>query len=161
VGDEAPASDSESLPLKLAGCIDRACNRYEAEWKLGRRPRIEAYLTDATERERPGLFRELLLLEIEFRESVGERPAPEEYRARFSGHDTLIRSVFEVSCRARDATARPWARGPAGPGVGNDPAIAPDRSRPGLPHESDQPALGSCSAGVCRSSAARERHGPR
>jgi serine/threonine-protein kinase len=107
------------LPLTLAGCIDRACNRYEAEWKLGRRPRIEAYLADATERERPGLFRELLLLEIEFRESVGERPAPEEYRARFSGHDTLIRSVFEVSCPARDATARPWARGgaTAEPGV--------------------------------------------
>jgi tRNA A-37 threonylcarbamoyl transferase component Bud32 len=92
----------------VADWIDRACDGYEAEWKSGRHPRIEVYLADAPEHERPALFRELLLLEIEFRDAGGERPTVEEYRARFPQHETLIGSVFGLTDHARDAPARPW-----------------------------------------------------
>src|SRR5262245_9455174 len=84
VKDEA--STPASLPLTLAGWIDRACDRYEAEWKAGRRPRIEAYLADVPELERPALLRELLLLEIDFRKAAGEQPTAAEYQARLPPH---------------------------------------------------------------------------
>jgi serine/threonine-protein kinase len=73
---------------------------------MGRRPQIEAYLADAAERERPALFRELLLLEIEFRATSGERPTVVEYLARFPGNDTVIESAFEESANAHDASVR-------------------------------------------------------
>ena len=73
--DEARRRASPLLPLTLAGRVDRACDGYEAEWKAGRRPRIEAYpgRGDRSPR-RSALLRELLLLEIEFRRAIGERP---------------------------------------------------------------------------------------
>src|SRR5262249_20329602 len=83
VTDDVLASTPRSLPLTLAGQIDRACDRFEDDWKAGRRPRIEAYLADAAEPDRPVLLRELLLLELEFRRVHGERPSPGEYQDRF------------------------------------------------------------------------------
>src|SRR5262249_45662734 len=99
------ASAGDSLPLTVAGCIDRACDHYEAEWKTGRRPQIEAYLAEAAEHDSPALLRELLLLELEFRTANGEQPTLDEYRARFPGHDTVIDSVFQGSERDSGATA--------------------------------------------------------
>jgi hypothetical protein len=93
VSDEAAGQGSESLPLRVAGSIDRACDRYEAEWKRGLHRRIEAYLADAPEHDRSALFRELLLLGIELRGAGGERPIVEEYRARFSEFYTAIGSA--------------------------------------------------------------------
>src|SRR5262245_11009634 len=96
VKDEAPA---ESLPLTRAGIVDRACDRYEAEWRAGRRPRIELFLADTPVHERPALFRELLLLELEFRKASGEQPVAAEYHARFPSYGSLVGSVFEPTDR--------------------------------------------------------------
>ena len=35
MNDQALAPASGSLPLTLAGRIDRACDQYEADWKAG------------------------------------------------------------------------------------------------------------------------------
>jgi hypothetical protein len=128
VRDKAPAAECESLPLALAGCIDRACDRYETEWKAGERPRIEAYLAEARENERPALLRELLLLEIEFRRAGGERPTREEYVARFQGHDSVIGSVFEETFRAHAQLGSP-VDGPVeadGDALSNVAALGPE-----------------------------------
>jgi hypothetical protein len=54
-----PESDS----VAGARCVDQACDRFEAAWKAAafteQRPRIETYLRDAPEPERPTLLREL------------------------------------------------------------------------------------------------------
>jgi serine/threonine-protein kinase len=97
VRDEPLISTPRSLPLTLAGRIDRACDRFEADWRAGRRPELEAYLAGAPEPDRPVLLRELLLLELEFRRNQGERPAPGEYRARFPRQERLIASAFEAA----------------------------------------------------------------
>jgi serine/threonine-protein kinase len=107
--DEAPASASGSLPLTLAGRIDRACDRYEADWKAGRRPRIEAYLAEASELDHPELLRELLVLEVEFRRRDGERPTADEYRARFPRDERLIISAFEAAAGLSDPADHPKA----------------------------------------------------
>jgi serine/threonine-protein kinase len=112
VTDEAFASTPRSLSVTLAGRVDRACDRFEADWNAGQRPRIEAYLADAPETDRPLLLRELLLLELEFRQGDGERPIPGEYRARFPRDERLLNSAFEAAGLTEPA-ARPEGKGPA------------------------------------------------
>jgi WD40 repeat protein/tRNA A-37 threonylcarbamoyl transferase component Bud32 len=63
--------------------LDAVCDRYEAAWTAGRRPRLEDYLDGATEPLRPALLQELLLLEVHYRRKAGEDPQPAEYRDRF------------------------------------------------------------------------------
>jgi serine/threonine-protein kinase len=107
-GELSPGS--ESLPLTLAGRVDAACDRFEADWKAGRRPRIEAYLAAAAESERPALLRELLMLELEFRARSGEHPTREGYRARFPEHEALIDATY-TAARASDQATRPLVTG--------------------------------------------------
>jgi eukaryotic-like serine/threonine-protein kinase len=76
-----PAGNGDS-PLTQFGQILAVCDRYEAEWKAGRRPRIEDYLDEVPEPGRPALWHELLVLELVYRRLRGERPGPEEYRTR-------------------------------------------------------------------------------
>jgi serine/threonine-protein kinase len=91
--------------------IVRACNRYEDAWRSGRRPRVEDYLGEVTEPERPVLLRELLVLELELRRGRGERPTAEEYRARFPGHGDLIAAALRQDPQStRDTRPRPRAQ---------------------------------------------------
>ncbi|MBV8611764.1 MAG: serine/threonine protein kinase, partial [Singulisphaera sp.] len=88
------SADADSLPLTGADRVDRICDRFEAAWQAGGRPRIEAFLSAVPEPDRPALLRELLDLELDLRDVGGERPSVQEYRARFPGHTELIRSAF-------------------------------------------------------------------
>ena len=79
---------------RLEHVVER-CDRCEAAWREGRRPRIEDYLAEAPEPERAALLlRELLALELELRSNGGERPEPQEYRERFPGHVELIDRIL-------------------------------------------------------------------
>ena len=73
--------------------MDEACDRFEEDWKAGLRPRIEEYLEVTPEPERSLLLRELLVLKIAYRRRQGERPTPEEYRARFPEHVNQIDQI--------------------------------------------------------------------
>ena len=70
--------------------IDRACHRFEADWRAGRRPAIEDCLARTAGPDRAALLRELLAVELEYRASAGERPDPAEYRARFPVDTGLV-----------------------------------------------------------------------
>jgi eukaryotic-like serine/threonine-protein kinase len=74
--------------------IDAACDRFEADWRSGRAPRIEDFLVDAEEADRPALLGELMALERELRESRGDRLRAEEYLARFPAHSAAIQIAF-------------------------------------------------------------------
>jgi anti-anti-sigma factor len=95
--------NGESGPVSLEKRVDEACDRFEAAWRAGQRPRIEDYLAEAPGPARGLLMRELLALEIELRSGEPEGPAPEEYRRRFPGHDELIEAVFAQVSRDRSA----------------------------------------------------------
>ena len=92
MSEEEPSGETE--PVTLAGLVDRACDRFEADWRAGRRPRIEEYLDDTPEQGRPTLLRELVLLELEFRRREGERPTLQEYRVRFPEHNASLDSIL-------------------------------------------------------------------
>jgi WD40 repeat protein/tRNA A-37 threonylcarbamoyl transferase component Bud32 len=112
------------LPLSLELRIDAACCSFEAAWKNG--PRIEDYLAGAGEAERGPLLRELLRVELHYRQ--GEHPSAEEYRRRFPEHGPLVESVFDE-----------WAQA-AGGRAGN----APPSTTPEVPSQELAPGpLGS------------------
>jgi WD40 repeat protein/serine/threonine protein kinase len=89
-----PPLDNDVSPAQLARRVDRLCDRFEAACKKGRRPRLERYLAQVPATARPELLRELLVLELEYRQEKGEKPALDEYHRRFPEHPELIDSVF-------------------------------------------------------------------
>ena len=76
--------------------IDEACDRYEAGWVVGPRPKIEEFLDQVVAIERPSLLRELLAIELEIRRERGEAPTAQEYLARFPDHAPLVNDVFNA-----------------------------------------------------------------
>jgi serine/threonine protein kinase/formylglycine-generating enzyme required for sulfatase activity len=92
--DEGLTCDFGGLAPSQALRVDARCRRFEAEWRAGRVPRIEDFLEEVPDPERPALLRELLGLELEMRRDRGHRPAPEEYRACFPGHTAVIDAAF-------------------------------------------------------------------
>jgi serine/threonine-protein kinase len=109
--------------LALARRVNDACERFEAAWRDGERPSIEAFLPEASEAERPAILAELLALDVELRWERGESPAMDDYAARFPQHQEVVRSVFgrmengsdEPCPKSKDATValdRPGDDGP-------------------------------------------------
>ncbi len=75
--------------------INAAADRFERAWNQGTRPRIEDYLAEVEQSQRPALLEELLRVELELRRRDGEEPGPEDYAGRFPHHTALIRAVFD------------------------------------------------------------------
>src|SRR4051794_33373163 len=99
--------------------IDVLCDRFEAAWRSGPRPTIEATLASAPRVEPPELLRELLALEIELRRREGERPQTSEYLARFPRHRDLVVSTCAAALAATIAAASPELN------VDGDTAVGP------------------------------------
>jgi serine/threonine-protein kinase len=74
--------------------VDEVCLRFEAAWRGGKRPEIEAYLGQAPGPARVLLLRELLGLELAYRRRRGETPTCAGYGPRFPQHADLISAVF-------------------------------------------------------------------
>ena len=90
----APRDGDLDASLSRARRIHHACERYEAEWTGGGRPRIETFLDACADDDRYALFRELLALELELRPERGEHPTSNEYLARFPDLDQAIHETF-------------------------------------------------------------------
>jgi WD40 repeat protein/Flp pilus assembly protein TadD len=92
-----PRSGITALPAALAQRADQICDRFEAAWKSGQRPRIEDYLVDVSEPERTALLHELIPLDVDYRRLLGENPRPEDYQDRFPELDPawLARTTAE------------------------------------------------------------------
>ncbi|HEV3024399.1 MAG TPA: serine/threonine-protein kinase, partial [Pirellulales bacterium] len=87
-----------TLALHVQQQFNAICDRFEAAWKEGARPRIETFLTESPGLP-PGLprmelLRELLLVELTYRCRLSERPVATEYDPRFPLDAALIRAVF-------------------------------------------------------------------
>jgi WD40 repeat protein len=92
--------------------VDDICTRFELAWKRGDRPRIEDYLDDSADVERPALLAEMVLLDLDYRRSLGEGCKAGDYRDRFPGLDPawLDRAIAAASAASADPGA---GRGPA------------------------------------------------
>ncbi len=84
--------------------IDEACDCFEADWKAGKQPRIEASLADVSPSERAALLRELLTIELWWRKRNRETPEPTEYLDRFPNKDDI---PAIIAAFVRNASAPP------------------------------------------------------
>ncbi len=64
--------------------FDQTCDRFEAAWCAGQNPLIEEYIEGKNEPLRLRLLRELVALEVAYRQQSGETPACAEYETRFT-----------------------------------------------------------------------------
>jgi hypothetical protein len=130
--------------------FDQACDRFEAAWQQGERPRIEEYLAAVPEREHPLLLRELLALELAYCRQRHETLSLDHYRQRFPDHAPLVEAVFG---EAGLQLERPRGRASAVQVLAD---TGPEQT---LPAESDHPArLGRRPARAVQCAAADPRH---
>src|SRR4051812_6219671 len=113
----APIPDRSGLPLEVLDALDRVCDRYEAAWARGGRPRAEDYLGALEATHRPALLRDLLAAELHARRCRGERPEPAEYHDRFPDDRAGVEAAF-AAAPGRPAGAPPG--GAARPDPGRD-----------------------------------------
>ncbi len=102
--NDTPVWDDATLSLDSLERIDKVCLAFEDAWQAGRRPRAEQYVAEVPQSERPALLRQLLPLELEYRQQDGETPTKEECLARFPDHGALVEEVF---CRRSTAAVAP------------------------------------------------------
>jgi tetratricopeptide (TPR) repeat protein len=98
---EATWTADQALPLPLARRVNAVCNQFERAWRAGQRPGIEEYLGDLPEPARSALLRELIALEIAYRQRAGEAPRTEEYQGRFPAVSLPVTSMFPDQAAAR------------------------------------------------------------
>lgn len=85
----------DSLPIDDKQKIDSICLRFEGDWLAGRRPVIEPYLKQLHPVAQPALFRELLLLELDYRRALREELRADDYLRRFPRMEEVVRTVFQ------------------------------------------------------------------
>ena len=68
-----------SLSASQAEGLDRACDRFEAEWRSGGRPDVAVYLAGTEGTLRAAMARELVAIDVHWRQRSGERPDLAEY----------------------------------------------------------------------------------
>jgi serine/threonine protein kinase/formylglycine-generating enzyme required for sulfatase activity/tetratricopeptide (TPR) repeat protein len=90
---DQPADAASSTALVET---NRICDRFEADWRAGRRPLIEEHIANVDEPLRSALLKALLAVELERRLSNGERPDLAEYRARFLGEASIVDAAFAI-----------------------------------------------------------------
>src|SRR5262245_8324786 len=100
------AKAQDVLPVNVIKRIDAICDRFEADWRAGKRPKIEKHLGAATAAERDEQLRALLRLEIELRVGQNETVGRESYEARFANEAAIVQSVFRDVTRAASQPSR-------------------------------------------------------
>lgn len=96
----APAQrprDDGSLSRSLELRRDSLCDRFEAAWRDGSRPRLETFWSDPAAANVPDLLSELLAIELAYRVRLRERPVVGEYLSRFPSQAGPIRAAFEAA----------------------------------------------------------------
>jgi eukaryotic-like serine/threonine-protein kinase len=86
--------DFGEIPPERARELDILCDRFEADWRAGPRPRIEACLALVPAAFGRPLFGMLLATELEIRRRRGEQPVPSEYYSQFPGQVEQIDLTF-------------------------------------------------------------------
>src|SRR5436305_11886917 len=74
--------------------LGQLCDRFEAAWKAGQRPLIEAYWVDIPEAGRLAALHELFPVELAYRIQAGEKPTLQEYQLRFPRHAESVEVLF-------------------------------------------------------------------
>jgi len=113
---QRPQDQPDFSQQSLRTRIDILCDAFEREWIAGKRPRLEDYLADTSEPERSTLLKDLLDVELEYRQKHGEQPTVDEYLSRFpeASRRMLLKLVMiDLERRWRRDSEVPKAETPA------------------------------------------------
>ena len=80
---DRPQERADFSQMSMSDRVDMICDAFEKAWKAGEQPHIEDFLRDTDESVRTTLLKELLAVELEFRQKNGETVTPDDYTARF------------------------------------------------------------------------------
>jgi len=121
--DQQTMASLQGLPVASLRAIDAVCSRFEQQWRAGAAPRMEDYCAQLTGPEFPVLFRELLVLELEYRQRRGEAPALEQYVKRLPRQARLLSDAWpDVQKRVERALAARASRS----SMPNSATVAPE-----------------------------------
>lgn len=98
------SKSDEQTPGNTLFEFEPILDRFEADWRSGQRPDLNQYLEMVPEASRPGLFSELLSLDLDYRREAGETPKASHYLVRCPQFAEQIRH-----CIAATATPKPRA----------------------------------------------------
>lgn len=91
------AERQDSLSLRQKQQIDEVCLAFEDSWLVADRPLLEPWLERVDSVIRPALLKELLLIEFEYRQAVGESVDLQHYLDRFPGMETVVRAAYKIA----------------------------------------------------------------
>lgn len=86
------AGEPESVHAETI--VDSICDRFEAAWRSGQRPRAEEFLSMVSASMAPRLLEELLAVEVSLRRSHGDPPSHDELLARFPAYPEVVSTVL-------------------------------------------------------------------
>jgi WD40 repeat protein/predicted Ser/Thr protein kinase len=84
--------------------IDTVCVAFETAWRGGECPALESFCTDTAGPARAALLRELLLLEVDYRQRAGEIVERSDYADRLPADADVVRDVFDFLATQRPAS---------------------------------------------------------
>jgi serine/threonine protein kinase/formylglycine-generating enzyme required for sulfatase activity len=84
------------------------CDRFEAEWRAGRRPRAEDFVLEEPEPDRRLLLARLLTVEVDERRRQGENPGLAEFMDRLPDYGGVVRDAFATPTDGRQNDAAPF-----------------------------------------------------
>jgi ribosomal protein S27E len=94
-----------SAAASVSHRVDDVCDRFEAAWKAGQRPPLDAYLGDLPEEHRGRLLQELLAVELSYRRAASEQPEHDEYLRQFPQYGREIEAAFQTTPPAEKSQA--------------------------------------------------------
>ncbi|MEZ6047268.1 MAG: protein kinase [Planctomycetaceae bacterium] len=105
-----PLSQFEDLPSEVMVLVNKLCNHFEKSWQADKNPRLEAYLKKVPGDYRPILLKELIPIEINYRERKGEEIKIEEFVQRFpdSNRESLD-ELLETKAIDRTEITQPFS----------------------------------------------------
>jgi eukaryotic-like serine/threonine-protein kinase len=88
------ASDGESLSVGSVE-FEQICDQFEAAWKAGEQPQLEASLEKCSAKTRGRLLRELVQIELWWRKRRGDLPNWSDYKSRFPAEQQLFEEYLQ------------------------------------------------------------------
>jgi WD40 repeat protein/serine/threonine protein kinase len=85
--------------------IEQICDRFEAAWKSGDRPRLESYLAQVSRPLHRTVLRHLVALDWEYQVAAGEQPSAAEYKRRFPLISEQVDAIFREVTAANSTSA--------------------------------------------------------
>lgn len=88
------AKNPGPVSLTLAQQVDAACDRFEAAWLSGTKPKLEEFLPKVDPADVPQFLRSLLRVEVELLEKEGQNVTAESFAERFEEYGEVVAEVL-------------------------------------------------------------------